>query len=43
MSHDINVDSAVDKGTKFVFGLNGKLFGEISLKRKDQAKTLAKN
>ena len=43
LSHDINVDSAVDKGTKFVFGLNGKLFGEISLKRKDQAKTLAKN
>ena len=40
-SDDINVDSAVDTGTKIVSGLHDKKFREISYKRKDQAKTLA--
>ena len=38
-SDDINVDSAVDIGTKTVLGLDNKKPGEISLKRKDQVKT----
>ena len=38
-SDDINVDSAVDIGTKIVLGLDNKKPGEISLKRKDQVKT----
>ena len=40
-SDDINVDSAVDIGTKLVLGLDNKKLDEISLKRKDQAKTFA--
>ena len=40
-SDDINVDSAVDIGTKLVSGLDNKKLDEISLKRKDQAKTFA--
>ena len=37
----INVDSAVDIGTKLVSGLDNKKLDEISLKRKHQAKTFA--
>ena len=40
-SDHINVDSAVNIRTKIVSGLNNKKLGEISLKRKDQAKTFA--
>ena len=40
-SDDINVDSAIDIGTKIVSGLDNKNLGEISLKRKDRAKTFA--
>ena len=40
-SHDINVETTVDIGTKIVLGLGNKKLGEISLKRKDQAKTFA--
>ena len=38
-SDDINVDSTVDIGMKIVSGLDNKRLREISLKRKDQAKT----
>ena len=40
-SHDINIETTVDIGTKIVLGLGNKKLGEISLKRKDQAKTFA--
>ena len=39
-SDDINVDSVVDIGTKIVSDLDDKKLGEISFKRKDQAKML---
>ena len=38
-SDDINVDSTVDIGMKIVSGLDNKRLREISLKRKDEAKT----
>ena len=40
-SDNINVYSAVDIGTKITLVLDNKKPGEISLKRKDEAKTLA--
>ena len=39
VSNDINEDSAVAIGTKLAFGLDDEKLGEISLKRKCQAKT----
>ena len=39
VSNDINEDSAVAIGTKLAFGLDDEELGEISLKRKSQAKT----
>lgn len=40
-SDDIIVDSSVDIGVKIVSGLDDKKLGEISLNRKNQAKTFA--
>ena len=40
-SDDVNVDSAVEIGTKIVSGLDDRKLGDISLKRKDHAKTFA--
>ena len=37
----INVDSAVDIGTKIISGLDNKKLGQIFLIRKDQAKMFA--
>ena len=40
-SDDVNVDSAISIGEKIVAGFSGKCIGDISLKRKNQAKTFA--
>ena len=40
-SEEVNVDSAVDIGTKIVSGMDDRILGDISLERKDQAKMFA--
>ena len=40
-SEEVNADSAVDIGTKIVSGMDDRKLGDISFKRKDQAKTFA--
>ena len=40
-SDDVNVDEAFDIGERIVSSLEGKKLGDVSLKRKDQAKTFA--